>query len=304
MEGIDNSLYLGVGNISMTKDLGMYYQDISPAMVHISRGVFAKFDENGIPCSVDNDKTEYYIVTIIQYGLMCYDLLCKKQNEKKNKENFFEVINWLDQHKVYLNDAIVWRSNDNIQYNLKKGWISGMYQGQALSLYLRAYQLSENSEYLMSAEKIFNSFYINFEDGGFKRIDKDGNIWFEEYPTKKPSLVLNGFVYSIFGILDLYRATQNKEAKKLWELSIKTITENLPKYDVWYWSVYDQKKKQLVSYYYQKNVHIPLMEILFGLTKHEIFDKYARKWKKNLNNPLYRFITKIMYRIKPRITRK
>lgn len=301
MTGIDNNLELGVGNISMDEDLGMYYQDISPAMVHISKGVFAKFDDYGIPHSVHNGKAIYYIVTVIQYGLICYDLFCKKQDVEKNKNNFFGVINWLDQRKEFFKDAVVWRSNDNIQYGLKKGWISGMYQGQALSLYLRAYQLSENSEYLETAEKILKSFYIDYEEGGFKRIDKDENIWFEEYPTETPSFVLNGFVYGIFGLLDLYRVTKNSEAKKLWDASIKTIVENLTKYDIWYWSVYDQKKKQLVSYYYQKNVHIPLMQILYGLTQKEIFNTYAIKWEKSLKNPLHRLITKIMYRVRPKI---
>jgi heparosan-N-sulfate-glucuronate 5-epimerase len=301
MAEIDKSINLGIGNISMNEKLGMYYQDISGALIHISSGSFAKLDDNGIPYRMRNGEKEYYFVLIIQYGIMCYDLLCKKQDETKNKENIIAVVNWLDEHKEYLNNAIVWRSNDNIQYNLKKGWISGMYQGQAISLYLRAYQLTGNSNYLKTAEEIFKSFDIDFEDGGFKRIDKDGNIWFEEYPTQNPSFVLNGFIYSIFGLLDLYRVTKNKEAKRLWDACIKTLVENMPKYDVWYWSVYDQLKQQLVSYYYQKNVHIPLMEILFGLTQIEIFDKYAKKWKRNLNNPFHRFITKIMYRVQPKL---
>lgn len=303
MAGIDNSLYLGVGNISMSEELGMYYQNISPAMVHISRGVFSKFDEAGIPHRIHEGNIEYKISSIIQYGLMCYDLLKKNQDKPKNEENFFKIINWLEERKEHLNKAAIWRNIDNHQYNLKPGWISGMYQGQALSLYLRAYQLTGNEKYLKTAEGIFKSFNINFEDGGFKRIDKDKNIWFEEYPTKEPSFVLNGFIYSIFGLLDFYRVTQNEKAKKLWVASIKTISENLSKYDVWYWSIYDQKKQQLVSYYYQKNVHVPLMEILFELTQNEIFDKYAKKWKKNLSNPFHRFITQIMYRVKPRLIR-
>ena len=107
----------------------------------------------------------------------------------------------------------------------------------------------------------------------------------------------------MFGILDYHRVTNSLAAKKLWDSCLKTLENNLKKYDVWYWSIYDQLKKQLVSYYYQKNVHIPLMEIMFELTKNNLFAKYANKWKKNLNNPFHRLVVKIMYRIQPRVNK-
>tara|TARA_B110001450_G_scaffold239038_1_gene246552 strand:- start:229 stop:1152 length:924 start_codon:yes stop_codon:yes gene_type:complete len=303
MKGVVNSINLGLGNISYDNFLGPYYQDIAPSLVHINNEVFAKLDNNGIPFKEVNGKKVYYVVMIIQYGIACYDLFCKNQNEEQNKKNVLAVLTWMDTHKENLNDSIVWRSNANKQYNIKKDWISGMYQGQAMSLYLRGFQLFNNSEYLKTADKIFKSFFIDFDDGGFKRIDDGGNIWFEEYPTEKPSLVLNGFIYAMFGILDYHRVTNSLAAKELWESCLKTLENNLKKYDVWYWSIYDQLKKQLVSYYYQKNIHIPLMEIMYELTKKNIFSKYAKKWKKNLNNPIHRLVVKIMYRIQPRINK-
>ncbi len=301
MAGIDNNLTLGLGNISFEKELGMYYQDISPSIVHITRGVFANLDEDGIPYRVDGDKKKYYPVVIIQYGLMCYDLMLKGENTKKNKNIIKLCINHLEKTKGSLKDSIVWTSESRKQYNLKDGWVSGMTQGQAISLYLRAYQLFENNEYLETAKKIYNSFKYDFDDGGFKRTDEYGCTWYEEYPTSKPSYVLNGFIYAMFGILDLYRVTQEEKVKSNWDNCVNTLIKNIYKYDTWYWSIYDQAKQQLVSYYYQKNVHIPLMQIMYGLTGNNIFDKYAIKWQKNLNNPIHRTITKIMYRIQPRI---
>jgi len=105
----------------------------------------------------------------------------------------------------------------------------------------------------------------------------------------------------MLGLYDLYRVTGRQDVKADWDNCVHTLCVNLKKYDVWYWSVYDQLKVELVSYYYQKNVHTPLMEIMFGLTGKDLFNFYAKKWKRNLNNPIHRFITKIMYRIRPRI---
>ena len=113
--------------------------------------------------------------------------------------------------------------------------------------------------------------------------------------------MLNGFIYAAFGILDLYRVTKSKEAKAMFDACVKTLEGNLHKYDLWYWSVYDQGKEQLVSYYYLKNVHIPLMDILFKLTKKKIFEKYNQKWQRQLDSKTLYFITKIMYRLQPRL---
>ncbi|PLW91933.1 MAG: hypothetical protein C0592_13355 [Marinilabiliales bacterium] len=303
MAGIDNSLNLGPGYISMDSVLGKYYQNISPAIVHIENGVFAKLDDEGIPYYFGDGNIVYIPVLVIQYALMNYDLF-QDTREESYIQVFFKCVNWLEDNKEDFNGSIVWRSKANKQYNLPDGWISGMYQGQALSVYLRAYQQFDDNKYLKTVTGILKSFEIDVKDGGFRRNDEQNCLWFEEYPTSTPSFVLNGFIYSMFGILDYYRVTKSEEALKLWNSCVETLKKNLHKYDVWYWSVYDQLKKQLVTYYYQKNVHIPLMKIMFQLTDYELFNTFAVKWEKSLNNSFHRFITKIMYRVKPRITRK
>jgi len=301
VKGIDNNLHLGVGNVSSDADLGKYYQDIAPAIVHILQGRISKLDEHGIPYLEDKGQKYYSPVSIIQYGLMGHDLLKEKDDEEVNKKRFITCMNWLEENKQEFNNSIVWRNIPNKQYSLPDGWISGMYQGQAISIYLRAYQYFQNESYLETARLILNSFVYDYSEGGFKRIDENGCLWFEEYPTNPASYVLNGYVYCILGIYDFYRVTKDENALNLWNECVITLEKNLPKYDVWYWSVYDQLKKQLVSYYYQKNVHIPLMQIMYQLTKKEIFNKYAVKWQKNLNNSFHRIVTQIMYRIQPRL---
>ena len=102
------------------------------------------------------------------------------------------------------------------------------------------------------------------------------------------------------GLFDYYRVTKKKEVKELWENSLRSLELNFPKFDVWYWSYYDLNEKELVSKYYQKNVHIPLAKIFFQLTKNPIYSYYAKKWEKNLNNKFHLAVVFIMYRLKPR----
>ncbi len=301
---VNNSINLPKGNVSLDEFLGGYYQDFSQAICHTENGLFGEIDEKGIPFIYEGTKKNYSVVYIIQYCLIQYEFLLKDESNESIKDTILNCLNWLDDNAVISHGCKVWRSEKNTHYNLEKGWISSMYQGQAISLYLRAFQLFNNAKYLDNAKQIYDFFEVDYKDGGVKRIDENGYLWFEEYPTDPPSYVLNGYIYTIFGILDYYRVTKDEHALITYNKCIDTLKANLHKYDVWYWSVYDQKKEELVSYYYQKNVHIPLMEIMYALTKDALFDKYGKKWKKNLDSRLCRFVVFFMYRIKPRLKKQ
>ena len=298
---VNNDIYLGPGNVSMANELGAYYQDFKPAIYHFENDSLGRFDEEGIPFLIIDGRPSYSVVYIIQYALILHDIYLSKNKNEEDLERIQKCLNWLDERAEKFKDSLVWRSEENKQYGLKKGWISAMYQGQAISLYLRAYQLFDKSEYLEKAQLSYNYFKYDYAEGGARRTDDNGYVWLEEYPTKPPSYVLNGFVYTVFGILDLYRVTGNTEVKELYDTCISTLKANIHKYHLWYWSVYDQDKKQLSSYYYQKNIHIPLMEILYKLTGEEIFNTYRRKWTKQLKSKLSKWIVKVMYRVQPRV---
>lgn len=298
-----NNSYLGVGNISHDAKLNAYYHDMTPAIYYFDHNLLGDFDENGIPYLYGPEGRVYNIVYVIQYALINHDLMLKGIDVESKELTIQNCLNWLEERSEVFLDSLVWRSDSSERYNLADGWVSAMYQGQAISLFLRAFQLFNEHRYLAIAENAFEYFKYDFSEGGARRTDNNGFIWFEEYPTSKPSFVLNGYIYTMFGIYDLYRVTNNERAKSLFDECTKTLEYNLYKYDVWYWSVYDQLKKELVSYHYQKNIHIPQMEIMYQLTGKEVFEFYARKWTRNLNNPFHNLIVKIMYRVQPRIKR-
>ncbi len=299
--GANNEIYLGIGHVSHDEKLGAYYQDFTAAMYHFENNSLGEFDEKGIPYLIESGRKYYSVVAVIQYGLILHDLILRNENNLNYKAQLLNCLNWLIEKSEIYKDSIVWRSEENTHYHLEKGWISAMYQGQAISLFLRAAQMFEDEKYIKLSMDIFKFFKYDYSDGGVKRIDNSGNIWFEEYPTDPPSYVFNGFVYTVFGILDFYRFTKNREAKELYYACIETIEKNIHKYDRFYWTVYDQLKKELVSYYYQKNVHIPLVSILYLLTKNEKFDKLEKKWSKQKDSKLNQALVSIMYRIQPRI---
>jgi hypothetical protein len=91
---------------------------------------------------------------------------------------------------------------------LNQGWYSAMAQGHALSLLCRLYNHTNDEKYLKSAIQALNLFEKNVENDGIRAYFLNTSlVWYEEYPTRPSSLfVLNGFLYSLFGLNDFVHA--------------------------------------------------------------------------------------------------
>lgn len=288
----------------MDASLGLFYQDFTPAIVHFKENYFGDFDAEGIPMQLFGSESRYNQIYIIQYGLILHDRILRKEAEETEYDTLKKCVDWLEkQLEPFGADSLIIRNQfDYPRFGLKSGWVSAMYQGQLISLFLRYGQLAgEDDKYIKLCDQIANYFRYSYEDGGVARHDRHGNFWLEEYPSPDGSFVLNGFIYAYFGILDLYRVyhQQHENLDNLIKLCQKTLLNSLSLYDSGYWSIYDQEHAELASIYYHKNIHIPLMEILFEQTQEPIFKKYLKRWKRQLNVSNIVWV-KIMYRVRPR----
>ena len=304
MKEENKEITLKLGDVTWNKILGVYYIDMRPSIIHYTDNIYdGRFDENGVPLINDGLGELYYSpVNICQYAFMVHANFFENKNEK-DKQTLSACIKVLENMKTETASTVCWiQTKYNKRYDIQPPWVGAMDQGQALSFYTRYYQLTNEIYYLQQAEKIAAYFDVNIENGGFKRFDENGNIWFEEYPSSEPSFVLNGFIYALYGLIDFYRITEGQKVKKTIDRCFNTLTNNLHKYDSGYWSYYDQLKKELVRYYYQKNVHVPQLKSLFILTENKVFNKYALKWEKNLNNFNY-LLVQLMYRVLPRLNK-
>lgn len=84
-----------------------------------------------------------------------------------------------------------------------------MGQGQAISLLSRAFYHSGGNElYLNAASAALKPFKVFSKNGGvlseFMHFP-----WYEEYPTIPSIFILNGFMYSLIGLYDLYSLAPN-----------------------------------------------------------------------------------------------
>jgi hypothetical protein len=292
---------LGIGNVSWEQNLGMYYIDMRPAIVHYTHNIWGgDFDEAGVPRCMSNQGLIYFPINIAQYGFILHAQYLENPSDELFKK-LNALIFALNKQKYEDEHQAVWfHHHVEEKYKIKPPWPSAMAQGEIISFFLRMYQLNYDEQLLKTAQKAYQNLVLETHHGGTRYIDSHGYVWLEEYPSNPPSLVLNGFIYALFGIIDLYRVTRHEIYLQDVQQCIKTIQNHLHLYDAGYWSYYDLYKKELVRYYYQKNVHVLQLKVLYQLFQLKEFDFFAQKWEKNIN-PWNYLLVQLMYRINPRI---
>lgn len=139
-------------------------------------------------------------------------------------------------------------ASDSKKIMLESGWHSAMAQGHAISLLCRLYSQTKDEKYYKSAAKALDLFELDTKLNGVRTNFMNSNlIWFEEYPTKPNSLfVLNGFVFSIFGIFDFLDGCKNtndvfyfNKAKDLFQNAVYSLAKLINLFDTGTRTLYD-----------------------------------------------------------------
>lgn len=222
-------------------------------------------------------------IAIAQWGLGNYNLFCHGESEDRKKK-FIAASDWLCAHlERNAFGCWVWNHNFDWEYRsmLHAPWYSGLAQGQGVSLLLRAYRATGAASYLDAAEKAFGSFLKSTGEGGVTFTDTRGNTWFEEYIVSPPTHILNGFIWAIWGVYDYFLATESVTARNLFAQAALTLRENLARYDLGFWSLYEQSGTLLpmVASPFYHRLHVIELRIMHRITGDEVFASYADKWE-------------------------
>lgn len=261
-------------------------------------------DSNGVIMLDYGGKTglQYNPNAIAQLALGFYDLYLSsivtgtEEEQGARLKDFLSQAQFFTSHGRAVSDNILlWEYNfpfENREY-IKSPWRSALAQGQAISVALRAYILTQNEQYLQAAVQGFNSFrYSCMEhEGGVIFID-EGNVWLEELVLSKPNHILNGFVWALWGVRDYAVFFKDDYAQWLYESAENTLRNNIDAYDLKFWTCYDNPRSingpvMPVSGYYQR-LHYTQMLAMYELTHEKIYyDKY-KLWLSYYDNKLYR----------------
>jgi hypothetical protein len=119
------------------------------------------------------------------------------------------------------------------------------------------------------------------EDGGVTFTDEHGDLWFEEYIVSPPTHILNGFMWAAWGVYDYFLATGDPTAQALFDQAVQTLLENLERYDLGFWSLYEQsgtRLKMVASPFYHQ-LHIVQLRVMHRLTGESQFARFADRWE-------------------------
>ena len=78
----DKNVVLKPGNVSLNKQLGGYYIDMTPAIVHYTDHHYGQFDAKGVSMNGFGKYADYYPINIAQYGFILHDTYIKDKSNK------------------------------------------------------------------------------------------------------------------------------------------------------------------------------------------------------------------------------
>jgi hypothetical protein len=202
----------------------------TPLIYFINHSVYSNLDENMIPVVQYSIGDYYNPVTSSQTATAFYRDYIENGNSE-SLTGFLNNADWLIDNMDsdgYLHYEFDWHHDD---FELSAPWISAMAQGQALAVMCMAYHFTADDVYLSAASKLYITLKSNNDEFWSVGIDEEDYIWFEEYPNEGFCHVLNGSLFTLWGLWDYYCVTKNVEVLELFEGGIKSILDNF-----YYWN--------------------------------------------------------------------
>ncbi len=166
---------------------------------------------------------------------------------------------------------------------LQPGWNSALTQGFVISLLVRVYKQTSDEKYIKCAYKATKLFEQDVSKGGVRDVLFDKFPIYVEYPTSPGTFILNGFIFSIIGLYDLWSLSKDTNILELYQCGLESLKKILTMYDLNHISSYDlshvtipgNKPKIHEGYHL---THIKQLTLLYRVTGEMLFKNVADRW--------------------------
>lgn len=246
------------------------------------------FDDRGVPLRRLGPPfgDQYAPVDIAQYALGLFERH-GIEGRAEDRERFLALARWFADNAVdAAGGAKVWPYRYPLpKWNAWPPWISGMAQGEAISVLLRAGQMTGESRFGDLAADANRSFGRSVREGGVRATVGPGRWFFEEVAVEPSAHILNGMVYALWGILEFARATGASQAREEFEAGVEALASLLPAYDTGYWSRYSLLYPNQVASRFYHELHVRQLTSLHERTGNERLADHARRWSEYTRSP-------------------
>ena len=244
------------------------------------------FDEDGIPKVQYYFGLEYVPTTAFHWGLVSISKYLTT-GEQDFLNNSLNVSRWAVANQSE-NGGWLWPFSYGFSGGvlgvMEENWYGAMTQGLGMSFLTRMYEITGNQTYLDAAENATKLFNVSVENGGFLRYYGE-NPWYEEYPTPEGgSFVLNGYIYSLIGLYDLFATTGSNVSKKLYDDGVNSLINMISIFDLGCSTAYDLVHHSIISSapnianYMYHGLHISLLSIINSIEPGDPFRSIQERW--------------------------
>ena len=244
---------------------------------------FYSFDDDGVVIvhRQKEDKFFYNAVTIAQYALASWHDFTLT-GDPSYKRSFLANANYLFNNYQQIDEDEVaypyYFRFDNYG-GIEPPWYSAMAQGNALSALAHLYRLKPSKGLEVRMRHIKNFMKRPINEGGSAAKTPEGYAWVAEYAISPTPYVLNGFVFSIMGLVDYLSVfPEDTETQDYLNDLLSTLKNTIELYDTGTWLLYDRYKPKYVSLRYLEFQTIQSYQ-LYEITRDRFFLKMFEKWK-------------------------
>lgn len=214
--------------------------------------------------------------TLVQRALGWWER--RLTGEAGAEESFLAAAELLERRGEWVGRELRWRYDVAVpKYGLEPGWCSALAQGQAASVFVRLASLTGEERHASLARA-----------AALPLLDPRSELVattphgpaLEEAPTETPSLILNGWIYGLWGLWDVAVGLGDHSARAGFDAGLSCLRALLPRYDVGWWSrysLYPHRLEDLAKPFYHR-LHVDQLAALHRLTRDDGLADRARRW--------------------------
>lgn len=228
-------------------------------------------DKDGVPLSViAGGRKVHFPIAVFQYALGRSDLL--QLDPEKTEEHAAALKTCADWALKTQREDGSWDAFGPI--GSATYTVSSMAQGEGCSMLLRAHRVFSDECYLEAALAAARFMLVDYSDGGTS-MHVDGGLFLEEYPQMPRRSVMNGWVFSLFGLYDA--SITDRAFVQPFKQSADTLARHLDDYDNGFWSLYDLERRIASPAYHM--LHIAQLHVMAELTGDVRFSNKAKRFE-------------------------
>lgn len=204
------------------------------------------FDPAGIP--YDGHLSRYHPTVIAQYALAHWNEYYRDHGVN-HRNTFLAQAQWFVEHEVRTRSGTsgwpIALSRPDIP--VQEIALSASAQGCAISVLMRAYQLTAREIFFAVGKRAIHTFEQDILDGGICAPLGEEGIFFEEVAVYPATHALNGCIFGLLGLYDYQAMTNDAGVSATIQRTLSTLHRYLNEFDVGYWTCRELSDRHLAS---------------------------------------------------------